>query len=68
MKKAFPILVLLTTAFLAYATYEALVVAPREQTMGDVQRIFYYHVPSAWTAFLLFAINFLGVSAVPGTP
>jgi heme exporter protein C len=27
--------------------------------MGDVQRIFYYHVPSAWTAFLLFAINFV---------
>ena len=25
--------------------------------MGDVQRIFYYHVPSAWTAFLLFLIN-----------
>jgi heme exporter protein C len=59
MKKAFPILAILTVAFLSYAGYEALVVAPREQTMGDVQRIFYYHVPSAWTAFLLFAINFL---------
>ena len=31
----------------------------KEQTMGDVQRIFYYHVPSAWTAFLLFFLNFL---------
>jgi heme exporter protein C len=40
-----------------------LVVAPTEQTMGDVQRIFYYHVPSAWTAFLLFFINF-GASLV----
>jgi heme exporter protein C len=59
MKKAFPILSILTAAFLSYAWYEALVVAPREQTMGDVQRIFYYHVPSAWTAFLLFAINFI---------
>jgi heme exporter protein C len=59
MKKAFPILAILTAAFLSYACYEALVVAPREQTMGDVQRIFYYHVPSAWTAFLLFAINFI---------
>jgi heme exporter protein C len=59
MKKAFPILGLLTAAFLSYALYLALVVAPKEQTMGDVQRIFYYHVPSAWTAFLLFAINFL---------
>jgi heme exporter protein C len=59
MKKAFPILGLLTATLLSYALYEALVVAPREQTMGDVQRIFYYHVPSAWTAFLLFAINFV---------
>jgi heme exporter protein C len=59
MKKAFPILGLLTAAFLSYALYQALVVAPTEQTMGDVQRIFYYHVPSAWTAFLLFFINFL---------
>ena len=25
--------------------------------MGDVQRIFYYHVPSAWTAFCLFFVN-----------
>ena len=59
MKKAFPVLALLTALFLSYALYLALVVAPREQTMGDVQRIFYYHVPSAWTAFLLFAINFI---------
>jgi heme exporter protein C len=59
MKRAFPILGVLTAVFLSYALYQALVVAPQEQTMGDVQRIFYYHVPSAWTAFLLFAINFL---------
>ena len=59
MKKPFPILGVLTAIFLSYALYLAMVVAPREQTMGDVQRIFYYHVPSAWTAFLLFFINFL---------
>jgi heme exporter protein C len=50
---------LLTAGLLSYALYQALVIAPTEQTMGDVQRIFYYHVPSAWTAFLLFFINFL---------
>ena len=60
MRKAFPILGILTAIFLSYALYLAMVVAPREQTMGDVQRIFYYHVPSAWTAFLLFFINFIG--------
>ena len=27
--------------------------------MGDIQRIFYYHVPSAWTSFLLFFVNFI---------
>src|SRR3954471_8825126 len=57
MKRIFPILGLLTAVFLSYALYLALVVAPTEQTMGDVQRIFYYHVPSAWTAFLLFFVN-----------
>jgi heme exporter protein C len=58
MNKAFPILGVLTAILLSYALYMALVGAPTEQTMGDVQRIFYYHVPSAWTAFILFTINF----------
>src|SRR6202049_4188196 len=58
MKRAFPILAVLTAALLGYGLYEALVVAPTEQTMGDVQRIFYYHVPSAWTSFLFFFVNF----------
>jgi heme exporter protein C len=34
-------------------------IAPTEATMGNVQRIFYYHLPSAWIAFLLFFVNFL---------
>ena len=59
MKRAFPILAVLTAVLLSYALYQALEVAPTEATMGDVQRIFYYHVPSAWTAFLLFIINFV---------
>jgi len=57
MKRLFPILAVLTALMLVYALYQALVVAPTERTMGDVQRIFYYHVPSAWTAFLLFFVN-----------
>src|ERR1700731_27819 len=59
MKRLFPILAVLTALMLVYALYEALIGAPTERTMGDVQRIFYYHVPSAWTAFLLFLINFV---------
>jgi len=59
MKLLFRIFLALTVVALAFAAYQGLVVAPTEQTMGNVQRIFYYHVPSAWTAFLLFFANFL---------
>src|ERR1700747_1364263 len=58
MKRLFPILAIVTALLLSLALYQALIGAPTERSMGDVQRIFYYHVPSAWTAFLLFFINF----------
>jgi heme exporter protein C len=44
----------------ALALWMAFLYAPRERTMGDVQRIFYFHVPSAWSAFLAFFLVFLG--------
>src|SRR2546421_11861115 len=59
MKRGITILAIVTALLLSYAPYGALIGAPTERTMGDVQRIFYYHVPSAWTAFLLFLINFI---------
>jgi heme exporter protein C len=59
LKRGFTILAIATAFLLSFAFYAAMRIAPTEQTMGDVQRIFYYHVPSAWTAFLLFLINFL---------
>jgi len=59
MKRGISILAVVTALLLSLALYEALIGAPTERTMGDVQRIFYYHVPSAWTAFLLFLINFI---------
>jgi heme exporter protein C len=59
MKRAFPILAFLTALLLVYAFYQALWVAPTDALQGDVYRIIYYHVPSAWTAFLLFFINFI---------
>jgi len=43
--------------------YGAFLWAPTEATMGDVQRIFYIHVPSAWTAFLAFFLVFLAGTA-----
>src|SRR6266571_5914597 len=30
--------------------------APRELVQGDAQRIFYFHVPMAWIAYLAFGI------------
>lgn len=39
--------------------FMALVYAPTERFMGDVQRIFYFHVPLAWLAFLNFFIVFV---------
>src|SRR6266700_2978353 len=59
MNRAFPILALLTAVFLCFCLYEALMLAPTDELQGDVYRIIYYHVPSAWTAFLLFGINFV---------
>jgi len=59
MKKLLPVAVLITVVLLAYGFYQAWFAAPTEETMGDIQRIFYYHVPSAWTAFLLFFGNFM---------
>ena len=48
------LLALITAAALVATMYAALLWAPTEATMGDIQRIFYVHVPSAWSAFLAF--------------
>jgi heme exporter protein C len=36
------------------ALYGAFVYAPTEQVMGDIQRIFYVHLPLAWVGFVAF--------------
>ena len=59
MKWTFPSLAILTAVLLSYALHGALITAPTDLMQGDVYRIIYYHVPSAWTAFLLFFINFV---------
>ena len=57
MKKlAIGLYVVITVALLAWAFYQAIYVAPEAQPMHEVQRIFYYHVPSAMVAFLFFYI------------
>lgn len=44
---------------IAIGFYMALWYAPQEKTMGDAQRIFYFHVPSAWIGFLAFFVVFI---------
>jgi heme exporter protein C len=57
--KLFFLLAAISCALLAYGTYSGLVLAPTEETMGDVQRIFYVHVPAATVGFTMFFVNFL---------
>lgn len=54
---------ILSILVLAIAAYLALVFAPRELVMGDVQRVFYFHIGTAWTGLLgfLFAAG-LGIA------
>jgi heme exporter protein C len=56
------LLVGLGTAFLLAGSYWGLVKAPAEVFMGDLQRIMYVHVPTAWNAMLV--LTFAFVSAV----
>src|SRR6267154_641094 len=45
---------------LGAASYGALIWAPTESTMGMIQRIFYFHVASAWSGFISFIMVFIG--------
>ena len=57
--KLYPFFVGLVFVLLTYGTWQGLVKAPTEESMGDAQRIFYYHVPAAITAYTLFFLNFV---------
>lgn len=48
------ILIGLATLCLGFGSYHGLFVAPAERYMGDVQRIMYIHVPTAWNGMLAF--------------
>lgn len=48
-----------TAISMSIATYMALVYAPTERVEGNVQRIFYFHVSMAWTAYLAFFVVFI---------
>ncbi|MBC7875975.1 MAG: cytochrome c biogenesis protein CcsA [Anaerolineales bacterium] len=53
---ALTILDIVSIIALVIATYLALVFAPTELVMGEVQRVFYFHVGTAWVALLGFIL------------
>jgi heme exporter protein C len=48
------ILDIVSLVLVGVAAYLALVFAPTEAVMGDVQRVFYFHVATAWVALMGF--------------
>ena len=56
MPKNLKILTWITLALFLMALYLALFYAPREARMGDVQRVFYFHISNAWVGMLAFLV------------
>lgn len=57
------IAILAVALLICFAGYAALFIAPDEKTMHAIQRIFYFHVPSAISAFVAFFVVFIANAA-----
>jgi heme exporter protein C len=57
--KHLSMLIGLTAVAMIISLYLVFIYVPTERTMGVVQRIFYFHVPSAWVGFLAFFVAFV---------
>ena len=55
-RRAALVLGVIAAGLLLWALWMVFFYVPTEAEMGVVQRIFYVHVPSAWTAFMAFGI------------
>ena len=53
------ILTVVTALMLAAATLMVILYAPLEAVMGQVQKVFYFHVASGWTGMLGFFVAFV---------
>lgn len=51
------VMTIVSAVMLLINTYMAFLYAPPEQTMGAVQRIFYFHVGAAWAGALAFMVT-----------
>ncbi len=54
------LILLLAIGLMPVALYMVFIYAPEEASMGAVQRIFYFHVSSAWIAFFSYFVVFIG--------
>ena len=59
LAKVESILLALSLVLIAIANYLIFMVVPNEQVMGAVQRIFYFHVASAFACYLSFGLVFI---------
>ena len=57
MPRGLKLLNWLTGALFLVALYLVLFYAPREAVMGDVQRVFYFHVSAGWVGALAFLVT-----------
>jgi len=61
LKSNFKILILgIAVILMLLSIYLVFIYTPPHETMGDVQRIFYFHVASAWVSYLAFGVTFVG--------
>lgn len=59
MGKSIKILTVLSAVMLFFAIYLIFAYAPMEKSMLEIQKVFYFHVASAFTAFVAFGVNFV---------
>jgi heme exporter protein C len=60
LKRTFPVLLLLTALLFAVTIGHIFLLTPSEARMGIVQKIFYFHVPSAYCMYLGATACFVG--------
>ncbi len=53
------IFILFSATLVLFGLLLAMIIVPPHAIMGDVQRIFYFHVASAWIAYVAFGVTFI---------
>lgn len=53
-KKVMPVLLLLLCFLLSYGLYQSLIVSPIDYQQGEMVRMMYIHVPSAWMSLIVY--------------